>query len=142
MIPFGVTSADFVELFPEFTDVAPTTITSYLSQASIFVDESWPENIGPLALSNVAAHTLVQDGHLQQTSQASVPSQSQIAQELAKLPGLTSFQIDDLSVSFASQSAAIAADPNRSFEDRFNETRYGRFYTMLRDKYFGGGQIV
>lgn len=120
------TASEIKARFTEFASVADTVVDAAIAEAKFHIDTSWPETVYKVAVMYRACHQLVLDGF---------GTSGQVA-TLNSL-GITSFGIDDVSVS-RSQEVVNSA----SGTDEASSTKYGRRFAELRDKFFGGGTWV
>lgn len=120
--------------YPQFSTVDDATVESYILEARLYVDMSWPEASRALAQTHAAAHFMTLSG-LGSTA-ASAPVAVATDREVQ------SFRLDDLSVTFAAAPSMASGSGSSGPVSSWSSTAAGRQFDALRRRYFGGGYWV
>lgn len=123
----------FKERYPVYATLADSTVNVFLQEALMYMDTEWPNPYRLKAHGLATAHLLQAEGYLVSSLAAAAPVN---LNGLADL-GVSSFSIDDMSISFEGQSVKEKAEV-----DNFASSAYGRQFMALRKKVFGGGLVV
>ncbi len=121
------TVGDFIDRFPEFTDVSEYRITAVIGEAQAYVDTSWREADFSNALLFLTAHMLSMEGVLDTEIISGVP-----------LDSVSQFKLGDASISFKGESSGSSG----SSASEFGDTSYGRKYLSLLRKNKGGPRVI
>lgn len=110
--------------YPAFADVADATIQVWLTNALLFVDESWMESDYAPAIMAHAAHQMALLGLGAMTGAGALPA------------GVTRFKSGAMDVTIAESAASAQAAGG------YPSTVYGREFQLLLRRNFAGPRVI
>jgi len=126
------TTATFKARYPEFANVADSTLGLILGESIAVVGETWLERDRAKAQTLLCAHTLTMEGEPDRSNADSTGVSAQIgAVTSVDIGGAVKLSFSDRAVSGASGEAA-----------EYNRTQYGARFLALMSRNFSGPVVV
>ena len=133
------TLADFRARYPEFTPVPDGLAAGVVTEAGLFVDETWRDSDRAPAVLALAGHLLSREGEPGRSS--TLAAGGALAAAPGALGSLTGMSVGDVSVSYSDASSASSSGDGASASD-YSTTAYGRLFLRLRARNFPAVMVV